>query len=63
VFYDWAFLKHRGDAINEIWKKIPKDVDILVTHGPPLGTPKNSTHCLPYDFSFLASSFGLFSSL
>lgn len=37
VFYDWAFLKHRGDAINEIWKKIPKDVDILVTHGPPLG--------------------------
>ncbi|XP_028411403.1 metallophosphoesterase domain-containing protein 1-like [Dendronephthya gigantea] len=37
VFCDWAFLKRRGDDINEIWQKIPKDIDILVTHGPPLG--------------------------
>ena len=37
MFCDWAFLKHRGDAIDEIWKKIPSNVDILITHGPPLG--------------------------
>lgn len=37
VFCDWAFMKHRGEAINKIWKKIPTNIDILVTHGPPLG--------------------------
>lgn len=37
VFYDWAFLKARGEEINEVWKKIPRNIDILVTHGPPLG--------------------------
>ncbi|XP_028417628.1 metallophosphoesterase domain-containing protein 1-like isoform X2 [Dendronephthya gigantea] len=37
AFRDWAFNEERGDAIDEIWKKIPKDIDILVTHGPPLG--------------------------
>ena len=37
MFCDWAFLKERGDDINEIWEKIPSNIDILVTHGPPLG--------------------------
>ena len=37
MFGDWAFTKHRGDAMNEMWKKIPNNIDILVTHGPPLG--------------------------
>ena len=46
MFCDWAFLKHRGDAIDEIWKKIPKDIDILVTHGPPLGKSTKSNNCL-----------------
>lgn len=30
----WAFNKHRGDSIKEIWNTIPDDSDIIVTHGP-----------------------------
>lgn len=49
-FYNWAFqldppnrplLLNRigmpGRDAKEHWKKIPPDLDILVTHGPPLG--------------------------
>ena len=36
-FCDWAFMKARGEPIQEIWNKIPDGIDILVTHGPPLG--------------------------
>ena len=37
-FYNWAFnLPRRGDELQEKWDKIPEDVDILVTHGPPQG--------------------------
>lgn len=32
-----AFNKHRGDEISQVWRKIPAQVDILVTHTPPLG--------------------------
>lgn len=35
-FYDYAFNVDRG-KLHEHWKKIPDDVDILVTHGPPDG--------------------------
>lgn len=31
----WAFNRHRGSDIRAEWDKIPKDTDILVTHGPP----------------------------
>jgi Icc-related predicted phosphoesterase len=34
----WAFNKYRGEEINEIWKTIPTDADIIVTHGPTHGT-------------------------
>jgi Icc-related predicted phosphoesterase len=34
-FYNWAFNYMRGDDIDRIWKKIPEDVDVLITHGPP----------------------------
>jgi Icc-related predicted phosphoesterase len=34
-FYNWAFMKKRGEEIKTIWDKIPNKVDILVTHGPP----------------------------
>ncbi len=34
-FYDWAFNLMRGAEIAEKWKLIPKDTDILITHGPP----------------------------
>lgn len=36
-FGRWAFMKARGEQINAHWCKIPKDTDILVTHGPPHG--------------------------
>jgi Icc-related predicted phosphoesterase len=34
---NWANNKHRGDEIMETWKLIPKDTDILITHGPAFG--------------------------
>lgn len=30
----WAFNKGRGDELREIWKQVPLDADIIVTHGP-----------------------------
>lgn len=30
-------MKERGESIQEVWNKIPDGIDILVTHGPPLG--------------------------
>jgi predicted phosphohydrolase len=36
-FFDWAFNLNRGDEIKRKWDLIPDDVDVLVTHGPPLG--------------------------
>jgi Icc-related predicted phosphoesterase len=32
----WAFNKKRS-ALHDVWKHIPDDVDIVVTHGPPKG--------------------------
>lgn len=34
-FFDWAFNRGRGAEINEHWKLIPEDTEILITHGPP----------------------------
>lgn len=37
-FYDWAFnLPRMGSELEEKWKNIPDDTDILITHGPPWG--------------------------
>ena len=36
-FMSWAFMKQRGKSIAKIWKKIPDDTDVLITHGPPKG--------------------------
>lgn len=36
-FYDWAFNLTRGAEIAQKWKRIPDDIDILITHGPPNG--------------------------
>lgn len=36
-FYNnWAFNKFRGEDIRRCWDLIPDDIDILVTHGPPM---------------------------
>lgn len=34
---NWAFNKPRGEEIDEVWKQIPFNTDIVVTHGPPYG--------------------------
>ncbi len=36
-FFDWAFMRARGEVIARHWAMIPDDVDILITHGPPHG--------------------------
>lgn len=36
TFGDWAFMKAR-DKIYKVWAQIPEDVNVLITHGPPLG--------------------------
>ena len=50
-FYDWAFnLPKGGPGLMAKWEAIPKDTDILVTHGPPQdhldvsGPPYNEPH-------------------
>jgi len=36
-FFDWAFNCDRAD-INKHWDLIPNDTDVLITHGPSMGT-------------------------
>ena len=36
-FGNWGFNLPRGQACQEKWAKIPEGIDILMTHGPPLG--------------------------
>ena len=33
-FNDWYFMEER-DLIGKYWKNIPKNLDLLITHGPP----------------------------
>lgn len=35
--HNWGFNKQRGDSIMTEWGKIPKNTDILITHGPAYG--------------------------
>ncbi|MBX9671337.1 MAG: metallophosphatase domain-containing protein [Candidatus Obscuribacterales bacterium] len=37
TFFDWAFMKDRGEPIRHYWNAIPEGLDLLVTHGPPWG--------------------------
>ncbi len=36
-FYDWAFNAERGEEIKKHWDLIPKNTDVLITHGPVNG--------------------------
>jgi len=37
-FHHWAFnLPRNGEEMKARWDAIPKDTDILITHGPPYG--------------------------
>lgn len=33
-FHNWAFNVERGEEIKKYWDKIPKDTNVLITHGP-----------------------------
>jgi len=37
AYYDWAFNRQRGPEIRAHRNLIPRDIDVLVTHGPPAG--------------------------
>ncbi len=37
TFFNWYFMKDRGEEINKVWGQIPSDIDVLITHGPPKG--------------------------
>ena len=43
-FHDWAFNRTRGRNIRKHWEHIPSDVDVLITHGPPLGILDETMH-------------------
>ena len=34
---NWVFNADRGEEISKYWAKIPSDVNVLITHGPPYG--------------------------
>lgn len=36
-FLDWAFNLQRGPDLAAKWAMIPPGIDVLITHGPPLG--------------------------
>lgn len=36
-FNDWAFNRYRGLNIQQHWRLIPEDTNILITHGPVYG--------------------------
>jgi len=36
-FFNWAFNLPRGAPLRRIWAKIPEEINILITHGPPAG--------------------------
>lgn len=37
AFDNWAFNLPRGKACLDKWNRIPADIDILLTHTPPIG--------------------------
>jgi len=52
TFNDWFFMKDRGDDIARVWHNIPINLDILITHGPPLNildANKYGEHCGCWD--------------
>uniref|UniRef100_A0A8C4Q394 Metallophosphoesterase domain containing 1 n=1 Tax=Eptatretus burgeri TaxID=7764 RepID=A0A8C4Q394_EPTBU len=37
LHFGWGFNLQRGQPLLDKWNLIPKGIDILMTHGPPLG--------------------------
>lgn len=48
-FCNWAFNRKRGEEIRANWESIPRDTDVLITHGPPHNildyNPADKFHC------------------
>ena len=42
-FFDWAFNLDRGPTIRAKWRLIPDGVDVVITHGPPMGILDQTT--------------------
>ena len=36
-YYNWYFMKPRGEELRKVWQNMPLGLDILITHGPPHG--------------------------
>jgi Icc-related predicted phosphoesterase len=36
-FYNWAYMYDEDTKGVDLWKDIPLDTEVLITHGPPLG--------------------------
>lgn len=36
-YYDWGFQLDSDEHAREVWKDVPSDVDVLLTHGPAFG--------------------------
>lgn len=37
LFGNWSFMLPRGYEMKKIWDNIPEGIDVLITHGPPMG--------------------------
>mmetsp|Transcript_113186 Transcript_113186/g.327010 ORF Transcript_113186/g.327010 Transcript_113186/m.327010 type:complete len:306 (+) Transcript_113186:99-1016(+) len=44
AFCDWAFNLPLGEPLRKVWERIPEEVDILITHGPPQGIGDKCSH-------------------
>ncbi|KAG7343145.1 metallophosphoesterase domain containing protein [Nitzschia inconspicua] len=43
-FFQWAFNLERGEALQQVWSRIPEATDVLITHGPPKGRGDMTLH-------------------
>lgn len=43
----WAFNRQRGSDIRKVWEEIPRDTDVLLTHGPPYGVGDKAFRTFP----------------
>lgn len=37
TFFNWYHMRDRGETIKRHWDMIPRDTDVVITHGPPRG--------------------------
>jgi len=57
-FMNWAFMKEKGEDIAQVWRQIPNEIDLLITHGPAFGTLDQIYTGLPVGCEELAIELG-----